>query len=199
MGGNARLRQVASQDNPYQSPWSLSTKVMRVVFGAVWVTTCRFTPNPLNRWRLLVLRLFGTRISGRPYVAPSARIQTPWNVTLEDRSAIGPGAELYALGEIVLRERSTVSQHCYLCTGSHDVTREEMPLTVGKVEIGADAMLFAQVFVSPGVTVGAGAVIGARSVVTKDMPPWKICVGNPCRPIRDRSFPRAPGGDEATE
>ena len=198
MGGNERLKQVAPQDSPYQSPWSLSTKVMRVVFNAVWMVSCRFTPNPLNRWRLLVLRLFGAKITGRPYVAPSARIWTPWNVTLEDRCAIGPGAELYALGRIILRERSTVSQYCYLCTGSHDVARREMPLTVGTVEIGVDAMLFAQVFVSPGITIGDGAVIGARSVVTKDMPAWKICVGNPCKPIKDRAFPGAPGAEDAS-
>ena len=199
MGGNARLRQVAPQDNPYQSPWSLTTKVMRVMFIMVWVLTCRFTPNPLNRWRLFILRLFGTKISGRPYVAPSARISTPWNVTLEDRAAIGPGAEVYALGEIILRERSTVSQYCYLCTGSHDISQVELPLTVGTVEIGVDALLFAQVFVAPGVKIGDGAVIGSRSVVTKDMPAWKICVGNPCKPIKDREFPRAPGQASATD
>ena len=192
MSRNDQLKPVAPQENPYQSPWSLSTRVMRLVFSLVWMVFCRLTPNPLNFWRLFVLKLFGAKITGRPYVAPSAIIWTPWNVTMEDRCCIGPGAELYALGKIVLRERCTISQHSYICTGSHDVTHKALPLVVGKVEIGADAYVFAYAFVAPGVTVGEGAVIGARSVVTKDMPDWTICVGNPCRPIKPREFPGAP-------
>lgn len=37
----------------------------------------------------------------------------------------------------------------------------------------------------PGVTVGEGAIIGARSVVTKDVPAWTIAVGNPCKVIKE--------------
>ena len=102
MGGNARLRQVVSQESAYESPWSNSNRLARIMFITVWFLTCRFTPNPLNLWRLFVLRLFRTTIRGRPYVAPSARITMPWNVTLEHRAAVGPGVELYALGKIIL-------------------------------------------------------------------------------------------------
>ena len=199
MSRNDLLKPVAKQESPYQSPWSFSTRVMRVVFNAFWMVFCRLTPNPLNFWRLAVLRMFGAKITGKPYVAPSAKIWTPWNVTLEDHACVGPGAELYALGKIILRERCTVSQHAYICTGRHDLTKEALPLLVGTVEIGADAYLFAYAFISPGVTVGEGAVIGARSVVTKDMPAWTICVGNPCRPIKPREFPRAPGAPTSVE
>lgn len=192
MSRNDQLKPVAQQESAYQSPWSLSTRVMRVVFSTFWTIFCRLTPNPLNFWRLFVLRMFGATITGRPYIAPSAKIWTPWNVTIEDHACVGPGAELYALGKIILRERCTVSQHAYICTGSHDLTKKELPLVVGTVEIGADAYLFAYAFVSPGVTIGEGAVIGARSVVTKSMPEWTICVGNPCRPIKPRVFPGAP-------
>ncbi len=37
-----------------------------------------------------------------------------------------------------------------------------------------------------GITIGEGCVIGASSVVTRSLPPYTICVGNPCRPIRKR-------------
>jgi len=42
------------------------------------------------------------------------------------------------------------------------------------------------VCVLPGVTIGDRCVIGAGSVVTKDIPPYSVAVGNPCRVIRDR-------------
>jgi len=40
--------------------------------------------------------------------------------------------------------------------------------------------------VHPGVTIGEGAVIGARSVVTRDVPAWMVCAGHPCVPIKER-------------
>lgn len=193
MSMNKRLKPVANQDSPYQSPWSTSTRIKNVLFNTTWALTCRLTPNQLNFWRIFVLRLFGAKISGRPYVAPSARITMPWNITLEHRACLAPGSELYALGPIVMRERCTLSQHGYVCTGSHDITAEELPLVVGPVEIGADAFIFAFVFVAPGISIGEGAVIGACSVVTKDMPAWTICAGSPCKPIKPRVFPGAPG------
>lgn len=197
MSMNERLSPVTDQKSAYESPWSIRTRIKRTLYELTWALTCRLTPNPLNPWRLLVLRLYGAKISGRPYVAASAKVRMPWNVTLEHRACVAPGSEVYALGKIILRERCTIAQHCYLCTGSHDVTQESLPLTVGSIEVGPDALLFAFTFVAPGVTIGEGAVIGAASVVTKDMPPWTICAGNPCKPIKPRQFPRAPGTEPA--
>jgi maltose O-acetyltransferase len=41
------------------------------------------------------------------------------------------------------------------------------------------------VIVCPGVTIGAGTVVGAGSVVVRDLPPRHLCVGNPCRAVRE--------------
>lgn len=56
--------------------------------------------------------------------------------------------------------------------------------------IGADVWIGQGAMVKAGVRIGAGAVIGAASMVTKDVPPYTIAAGNPCRPIRLR-FPEA--------
>lgn len=52
--------------------------------------------------------------------------------------------------------------------------------------IGADVWIGQGAMVKAGVSIGTGAVIGAGSVVTKDIPPYAIAAGNPCRPIRLR-------------
>ncbi len=52
------------------------------------------------------------------------------------------------------------------------------------VSIGNDCWLGANVVVCPGVAIGDGCVIGAGSVVTRDIPPMSIAVGNPCRVLR---------------
>ncbi|MDD4774396.1 MAG: DapH/DapD/GlmU-related protein, partial [Eubacteriales bacterium] len=53
------------------------------------------------------------------------------------------------------------------------------------VRIGNDCWFGANVVVCPGVTVGDGCVIGAGSVVVKDIPPLTFAAGNPCRVIRE--------------
>lgn len=52
------------------------------------------------------------------------------------------------------------------------------------VNIGKSVWIGANVTICPGVTIGDGAIIGAGSVVTKDIPPYMVAVGNPCKPIR---------------
>jgi putative colanic acid biosynthesis acetyltransferase WcaF len=58
---------------------------------------------------------------------------------------------------------------------------------LGEIEIGKHAWVCADVFVMPDVKIGEGTVIGVRSTVLTDIPPWKIAVGTPCRVIKDRS------------
>ena len=59
---------------------------------------------------------------------------------------------------------------------------DNLPRTV----IGADVWIGQNVLIKAGVSIGVGAVIGAGAVVTKDVPPYTIAGGNPCRPIRPR-------------
>jgi acetyltransferase-like isoleucine patch superfamily enzyme len=58
--------------------------------------------------------------------------------------------------------------------------------TFGKVTIGSYVRIFSGAIVSPGVTIGEGAVIGANSVVLSDIPPWTIAAGTPAKPLRAR-------------
>lgn len=61
--------------------------------------------------------------------------------------------------------------------------------TNGVTMIGCDVWIGDGVIVMPGITIGHGAVIGANSVVTKDVPPYSIVAGSPAREIRNR-FPQ---------
>jgi len=110
----------------------------------------------------------------------------PWKVTLDDWSWVGDRATLYSLGEIVIGESAVVSQHSYLCTGAHDYTRPTFDIYAKGIRIEPEAWVAAHVFVGPGVTIGRGAVVGACSVVLKDVPAGMICAGNPLRVLRPR-------------
>jgi putative colanic acid biosynthesis acetyltransferase WcaF len=161
------------------------------LWNVCWNLFCAWTPKPLNFWRLFWLKIFGCRITGFVYVHPRARVEVPWNLTMDEGSCLGDGTVVYSLGPIEIGRGATIAQECYLCTGTHDFSDPKLPLMTSKIVIGEDAFLGVRALVLPGVSIGPGTVIGAGSVVTKDMPAWTICAGNPCAPIKDS--PRKPG------
>ena len=177
------------QKSPYDSPWTLRQRIAMLVWEYCWAFFCRWTPKPFNRWRLFWLRLFGAKISGLPFVHQRARIQIPWNVTLHDRATLGDRANLYSLGEIEIGARAIVAQEAYLCGGTHDLSDPNLPLQVAKITIGEDAFIGARAFIMPGVTVGARAVVGACSVVTRDVVENTRVAGNPARLLNDPATP----------
>ena len=63
--------------------------------------------------------------------------------------------------------------------------KDELPLK-GDTVIGNDVWIGQNVTVMPGIHIGDGAIIGTNSVVAKDIPPYSIAVGNPCRVVRKR-------------
>ena len=159
---------------------------MRLLWEFCWFFFCAWTPKPLNPWRLFWLRVFDAKIHGTPFVHQRARIAIPSNLTLHDRACLGDRANAYSLGEIEIRAGATVAQEVYLSTGSHDFSSPALPLVTGKITIGEDAFLGARAFVMPGISIGARSVVGACSVVTKDVPANTFAAGNPCRVLRPR-------------
>lgn len=104
-----------------------------------------------------------------------------------DMSCLGDGVEIYNLGNVYVGKRVTISQHAYICGGTHDYNKTSMPLVTIPIYIDDDAWICAKVFVSPGVRIGHGGIAAACSVVIKDVPEWTIVGGNPARAIKSRS------------
>lgn len=162
-------------------------RIAMILWEWCWTLFCAWTPKPLNRWRLLWLRLFGARIQGTPFVHQRVRIQIPWHVSLRDRCCLGDRANLYSLGRIEIEEDAIVAQEVYVCTGTHDFDHPERPLVTRDVRVGRGAFIGVRAMILPGVTIGAHAIIGACAVVTKDVEAWTINAGNPCRLVRRRT------------
>jgi putative colanic acid biosynthesis acetyltransferase WcaF len=178
-----------AQQTPYDSPWSSGQKIRMLGWSVVWTIFCGWTPKPLNRWRLFWFTTFGGKISGNPFIHPRARIEIPWNLTLEDRACLGDRTHAYSLGPIHIGARATVAQEAYLCAGTHDFNSAALPLVVEPIEVGEDAFIGARAFVLPGVRIGARAVVGAAAVVTRDVPEDAVVAGNPARILTTRPTP----------
>jgi putative colanic acid biosynthesis acetyltransferase WcaF len=174
------------------SEWTFRQKLVRQLWYLVEATLFRFSPRPCYRWRNWLLRRFGARVHKTARIRPTARIEVPWNLRIGAHTVVGDGAILYCLGEITLGARVTVSQYAHLCAGTHDYADPQMPLLRPPITVGDDAWVATDVFVGPGVTIGAGTVVGARSNVFGDLPAWKVCVGSPARPVKDRVWATDP-------
>ncbi len=170
------------------APFTLRNKVGRAMWNVVWLLLFRPTPRPFHIWRRMLLRLFGAKLGKDTHVYPSTRIWAPWNLEMLDGSGIGEHVDVYCVDKILLREGSAVSQYTFLCTASHDYHRLDLPLVTAPIVIGSNAWVTADVFIGPGVTVGEGAVVMARSSAFSDVQPWTIVGGNPAKFMRTRTL-----------
>ncbi|GAB5504371.1 putative colanic acid biosynthesis acetyltransferase [Pyruvatibacter sp.] len=103
-----------------------------------------------------------------------------------NHATLGRNSNCYNMGKVRLGSHAIVSQSAYLCGGTHDVDDINFQLHVGEIDIGDFAWVASEAFVGPGVTLGEGAVLGARGVAFKNVPAWKIYGGNPAAFLRDR-------------
>jgi putative colanic acid biosynthesis acetyltransferase WcaF len=166
--------------------FSLRNRFYRVLWNVVSTLLFHTSPRPFHKWRAFLLILFGAKLGRNVHVYPGTKIWAPWNLELSDECGIANGAILYSQGKIFIGRRAVISQGAHLVTGTHDYTKPGFPLITMPIHIGDNAWIATEAFIHPGVTIGDGCVIGARSVVTRDMPQWQVCAGHPCMPIKDR-------------
>lgn len=168
--------------------FSLKNRIRRLFWNFIYILLFRYSPKPFHSYRSMVLRLFGAKVGKGVHVYPKVVIWAPWNLELDDGCGIANGVNLYSQDKIVIGKRAVISQESYLCAGTHDYTKQGFPLYTRPIIIQSEVWVAAQSFLHPGITVGEGSVIGARSVVTKDVPSWKVCSGFPCNVIKDRKL-----------
>ena len=171
-----------------QSEHSFRNKAGRWIWGLVHLFLFRPSPRCFHAWRRSLLRTFGASIGRNVRIYPSARIWAPWNLEMKDHSCLGPDVDCYCVARVRIGAHAVVSQYSYLCAASHDYTRLHLPLISAPITIEDGAWVTADVFVAMGVTIGSGAIVGARSAVFKNVEPWTVVGGNPARFLKRREI-----------
>ncbi len=111
-----------------------------------------------------------------------------YHITVGARTFINYGAVILDGAKVTIGQDVQIGPGVQLLTALHPldpVERRRGTETAKPVTIGDGAWLATGVIVCPGVNIGPDVVIGAGSVVTKDLPARHLCVGNPCRVIRE--------------
>ena len=128
-------------------------------------------PMPARGWRSAIYKLGGVQV-----VNPK-------------KTFIGEGVvvDTNYPEDIIIEEGVTLTTRCIIVTHFVEVeSNEYRHYSRGKVIIKKNAYIGANTIICKPVTIGEGAIIGASSVVTKDIPPFEIWAGNPARFIRKR-------------
>ena len=134
----------------------------------------------------MILRMFGAKIDSTAVVYSSAKVYYPANLTMGRYSCMASDVDCYNVAPIVIGDNVTISQGAFLCTASHDITDTTNPLITARILIENQSWVAAEAFVGMGVTIGEGAVVGARAAVFKDVQPWTVVGGNPAQMIKNR-------------
>ncbi len=180
--------------DPFTGPcFSARNRLARALWNVVYVLLFRPSPRPCHAWRRFLLQLFGAKLGAHCHVYPKAVVWAPWNLACGEKVGIANDAEIYNPAPITIGEGATISQGAYLCGASHDYAKWQFPLVSRPIQVGAHAWVAARAIVHMGVNVAEGCVIGGGSVVTRDMPAWSVCAGNPCRVLKSYRK-EGPGG-----
>ena len=177
-----------NQDTHTGPSFSLSNRFARSLWNLTSLLLFRYSPKVLYGWRSFLLRCFGAKVGKGVHVYPGAKIWAPWNLELKEQCGIANGVVVYSQGKITIGQKSVISQGVNLCAGTHDYTKPGFPLLTMPIYIGDLVWIAAEAFVHPGVKIADGCVIGARSVVTDNMPAWMVCTGHPCKPVKERKM-----------
>ena len=170
------------------SHWDTSTKIKRGIWQYILKPIFMLLPGYANHARVFLLRVAGAKIGERCLIEKGVNVLMPWNLELSPYVAIGREVEIYNYAKVEIGSMTVISQYSFLCTGTHDYKHPHMPLIWAPISIGSECWVAADVFVGPGVRIGNGAVVGARSVVTRNLPEWTVSAGNPCKPLKERTI-----------
>lgn len=164
-------------------------KIKNLIWVCINKTLFRFTPSKgtiFRKFRVLLCRMFGAKISYSASIHPSASLEYPWNITIGDFSSVGEKAWIYAIGSISIGEYSNIGKEVYLITGSHDIQSNTFSLVTKEITIGNGCWIATRAMILPGISIGDYSVVGAGGIVTKSVSSHLVVGGNPAIVIKKR-------------
>lgn len=167
-----------------------------------------------DRIRAAVLRISGANLGVKVRLGPRCRFWRPRGIAIGERTTLegevwlklaapqarlevgaytffGQGCHVNVLERVEIGAHCLFGPRCVIVDHNHGILPErridEQPCVAKPIHVGDDVWMGAGAVVLPGVSIGSGAVVGAQSVVTRDVPPMAVVAGNPARVIRMRN------------
>ncbi|MDY4811122.1 MAG: DapH/DapD/GlmU-related protein [Muribaculaceae bacterium] len=136
-----------------------------------------------EEYNKLVSELFYGHIGAGSYMMPPLTVVGASRITIGANVFIMDGILLMGSGGITIEDNVQIAANAQILSNNHDLRDREI-ITLAPVRICRGAWIGAGATILPGVTIGENAVVGAASVVTRDVAPNSIVAGNPARLLR---------------
>ena len=114
------------------------------------------------------------------------------SLTIGSNTWIGQGVFIHGAGGVFIGDEVGIGPGVKMLTSSHDIDDRSIailnsPLTFAPIVVESQSDIGVGAIIMPGVTIGQGAQVGAGSVVTRDVAPYAVVVGNPATVLRHRA------------
>ena len=136
-----------------------------------------------DEWWSLQREIFKGHIGENSRIMSPITVVRPNAVSIGKRVVVMNGCLMMSAGTITIEDDARIAANVQLISNNHDPYNRDI-ITCSPVRICKGAWIGAGSTVLPGVTVGKYAIVGAASVVTKDVPDYAVAVGNPARVIK---------------
>lgn len=136
-----------------------------------------------EEWTSLMQEIFKGRIGEGSRVMTPLTAVRPNKVTIGKGCVVMNGCLMMSAGGITIDDGAMIAANVQLVSNNHDPYKRQV-ITCKPVHICQGAWVGAGSTILPGVTVGKYAIVGAASVVTKDIPDYAVAVGNPAKVIK---------------
>jgi len=137
--------------------------------------------------RQTIMRNLFKKVGKSVWIEPDFKCEFGKNITIEDNVYINFGCVILDCAEVIIGRNTLIGPNVGIYAVNHAIDAEER-INGGchgkPVHIGQNVWLGGDVKILSGVSIGDNTIIGAGSIVTKDIPSNVIAVGNPCRVIR---------------
>ncbi len=146
----------------------------------------RLEDDEVDKRNDIMRRLFKS-VGRNVWIEPDFRCEFGKNISIGNDVYINFGCVILDCGQVRIGDNTLIGPNVGLFSGNHTTDAKERAaggLIPKPITIGARVWLCGNVTVVPGVTIGDDTIIGAGSVVTKDIPSGVIAAGNPCKVLR---------------
>ncbi|MBN2396285.1 MAG: acyltransferase [Candidatus Atribacteria bacterium] len=170
--------------------YSLKNYVLQGIFQALYSFVKYFSFPLMNYIRYAVLVFFVKKIRSKS-ISEGVTFWFPWKIEIGKNTTINQNCIIDGSGGISIGNDVRIAPYVIFNTVDHEYSKKEIPIRkqayiAGRIIIENDVWIGANVVINKGVRIGKGSVIGSGSIVTRNIPPYSVAYGIPCKVVRTR-------------